>query len=129
MQQKVRKWVEWTELIRSIASDPDGEDFLSEMFSSNGHSPRRGSIAARKRRSQKVEKRINAIWQACGIFQQPFGLRDLVEALQKQSFQFKRGDPNIEIGWALRELLADKKLAVTRERHGTLGRLYQRVSL
>jgi len=128
MQSKVRKWAEWTAQLNAIASDPDGKDFLSEVLSSNGNSPKVGLATSPKRRAQKTTNRINAIWQACGSFQQPFGLRDLIEALQKQNFQFKRGDPNIEIGWALRELLADSKLTVTRERHGTVGRLYQRVS-
>jgi hypothetical protein len=125
---KAKKWTEWANLIDSISSDPDGKEFLDEVFPTNGNKPIMRFPRTQRRDTKKAQKRLDVILGVCSEFQQPFGLRELVDALDKNDFRFRREDRDVETGAALRNLVKDNKLTVVREKSGTIGRLYQRVS-
>jgi hypothetical protein len=56
----------------------------------------------------------------------PFGARDVVSLLVQKSFKFSR-DPMVQVGVVLRQLVAEGKLKVMREKIGRVGRLYTKV--
>jgi hypothetical protein len=129
---KLKKWTEWANLIDSIESDPDGKEFLKELLdellSTNGHKPLAKAPDRLRRDTKNAQKRLDSILAVCSNFQEPFGLRDLVDSLEKNSFKFRRDDHDVETGAALRKLVGERKLIVVREKVGKVGRLYQRVS-
>jgi hypothetical protein len=124
VNEKLRKWTQWTSLLNSISSDPDGKEFLAQVFSTNGTQAvaKSGSPV---RRSRTVARRLDDVIEACKNFQQPFGLRELVGALESRNFNFRRGDRDVETGSLLRGLLTDNKIRVVREKVGKVGRLYE----
>jgi len=133
---KIRKLERWKNALEEILADPEGRQFLGELIvSPNGDGDLSVSPAVTlepmparivRRKGTKKSQLAAAIMDASEELKNPFGARDVVSLLVQKSFKFSR-DPMVQVGVVLRQLVAEGKLKVMREKIGRVGRLYTKV--
>lgn len=141
-REKIRKQERWANLLDEILADPDGDVFLTELIvSSNSHGDSSAQTAspfpapapaavpkiAVRRNGTKKSRLATAVIQAADHFNNPFGARDLLSVvINQRGYNFTR-DPMLELAGVLRQLVAENKLKVVKEKIGRGGRLYTKV--
>lgn len=127
---RIKKLERWKSVLSEMLADAEGKETLKEVASSlNGNHPtvpREQRRLVMPQRTQTKSSLIDAaIVDAAEGLNRSFSSHEIMDILSDRGFHFSREDRMTEVGASMRRLLASGRVAIEKEKEGTVGRLYQ----